>query len=34
VAVVIAELNTKKERLSKKIDKDAQKEELIPKAIR
>lgn len=34
VASIIAELNAKRERLSKKIDRDAQKEEQIPKAIK
>ena len=34
VAAVIGELNARKAGLSKKIDRDAQKEELIPKAIR
>lgn len=34
VASIIADLSAKRERLSKKIDRDAQKEEQIPKAIK
>ena len=34
VAAVAAELTSKRDRLSKKIDKDAQKEEQIPKAVK
>lgn len=34
VAAVITQLTTNRDRLSKKIDKDAQKEEQIPKALK
>lgn len=34
VAAVITQLTANRERLSKKIDKDAQKEEQIPKALK